>query len=209
MKSSILLVFGTFVLCTSQWFFVAAFHNLDSPAQEIACPDPGEIFPCQCSRNEDQNLVLICQFVESNERLNEIFDAYFPEKTFYGLEIYLSTISEISNLPEGVSFKKIFIANMPDLSSISDIAFLDSADTLEYLYLGGTGLTSADFIANFSYLYTKLEELDLGFTAIDTIPLFEFDSLVKFSMEYAAVTNISEGAMRIEYITSEFSTYQI
>ena len=142
------------------------------------CPDETDIAPCVCTFTDATDLTMDCSAVESDVQLAAIFTQNFPVEEFYNFQI--NNNDKIQLLPDvfnGVSFRYIYLSDVPNLAQITNYALADSRDTLEHIYIYDSLLTEDTFPFSTMDQYPKLNYLYINVCNINFLPAFTSSSL--------------------------------
>ena len=142
-----------------------------------SCPIPADILPCTCFEDSLSRLSLTCFGIESENQLQTIFQASFPEKAFYDLYVDESPgLLSIGPIFNGVTFEVVELYRS-GIQSITDDALLTSSATLTKLILKDTAIETSSFPFSTLQSYPNLEVLTIDTSNIDAIPSLQSDSL--------------------------------
>lgn len=160
----------------------------------LGCPQDEDIAPCNCRYSTiHMGLDFTCRFIESEEQLYEIFDAYFPEKIFHSFTLEYSQLTSLRKMPENVTFEEINVSENYQLQYISHDLFLGSGETLVYFAASETLLNSTDFIFGHLDSFPVFESMIMVDTQVETIPAeLKSDSLKEIFLQ-ANIGAISAG----------------
>ena len=202
MRNPICFVFATLlvlqsIVAISQGRELANSPTKDS-AKQFPCPSDEGIDPCTCWY-QDTSLFLDCTEVPSEERLAEVFQQDFPVKDFD--TFYINTTNSLVNLDfdlNGVTFRKVkFSDGIYDGSStietISAGLFAGSVDTLEILRVRSSNLTTEGFPFSSLSQYTRLRDVTIDGSNVETIPKVESSTLEYFGIQNSKVISLSPG----------------
>jgi len=157
------------------------------------CPPSDDISPCECSQDPLGRYTMECYGIESIPQLQSIFQASFPDKTFYNL--YITESPELTSMEDvfnGVTFVIVELYKS-GIKSIDSGAFTSSIDTLEQLIVKDTVLES-NFIDFSSFgNYSRLSVLNIQDSSIDSITALSSNTIEYFGMISSQVNSISAG----------------
>merc|ERR1719244_1866285 len=111
-------------------YMILVAHSVDGRPKEEwnTCPLAGEIYPCQCTYDEDlYEPDLYCPHIESVEQLHEIFmTAHFFEKRFWRIRVSGAPLGDIpEDVFNDVGFDEIHL-NSCNITSVHPNAFTAS-----------------------------------------------------------------------------------
>ena len=160
-------------------------------ANSFPCPEPTDILPCVCSMTGINHPSLDCSAIESGEQLAGVFTKDFPFKQFYEFSINNNgNINYLSDIFNGVTFIYIRLYNMPNLGEITNYAFLDSKNTLEFLYIDRTAVNGNTIQFN---EYPNLKSCTFAGSNIDFSPAIASASITTFGFYNNHLTDIYAG----------------
>lgn len=121
-----------------------ADNPLDENIQKtLPCPQEQDILPCICTYNSDTlELLLDCSAVKNETELEKVFLAPFPDTVFSELRIENNVgLTVLDDVFGDVTFKEVYIYNVPNLSLMTEDSFFGSRNTLEKMYILNTQLS--------------------------------------------------------------------
>ena len=159
---------------------------------EYPCPDAEAIAPCTCTSY--YSIYLNCDNVTSAQ-LATIFQQDFPVKNIYELIIKFSPLLTSLDFDlNGVTMETLFVAD----SAVATIApkFLEgSYETLNYITLESTELTTEGFPFETLVNYNNLTSVSLSDNNMDSLPIINSPSLQQLQMEHTRISEILPGEL--------------
>ncbi|XP_018016768.1 oplophorus-luciferin 2-monooxygenase non-catalytic subunit [Hyalella azteca] len=135
-------------------------YGVKRQLKTFPCPDAADIAPCICYTDERDLLHLDCSLVPTEKYLETIFQQNFPVKHFQSFDLFdNSHITTLGDIFNGLTFVEVFVERCVNLREISQYWLADSRDTLVYLSIANTSLTSDAFPFISMDSYTRLEAL--------------------------------------------------
>lgn len=168
-------------------------------AQGTLCPDPLDILPCLCSEplpGLSTLPSLYCGKAQSNDVLEDVFQAPFPQPEFDVFEIDSNVnITELNAAaPAEVNFHNIILRDFP-LEEITAEFFEQFAETLTQIIVDRTDITNDTFPFAAIEQLPNLEVLNLeGNEELASVPPMTSTSLINLEIEYTeAITSLQVG----------------
>ena len=184
------------ILRVSNWKCLDAKGSLN-PEQQI-CPDPEILEPCECLFSPEKDLYLRCyEQIKNDSQLIDIFRRDFPTRNFYEFTLNGSPLKSLGNFFNGASFRKIYLENLPQLESISADWLESSRDKLSAIIISNVSLSDGSFPFESVESYTKLTEMNIDGTHIETFPALRSNSLVSVGFQNAPVLSVPSGTVYI------------
>ncbi|CAL4133480.1 unnamed protein product [Meganyctiphanes norvegica] len=164
--------------------------------EENICPDPDEIWPCQCVQEEsDGGLSMICHDVQDSVELRRVFKADFPTTNFSHL--YMFDNYGVRVLDAGI-FGNVtfthFSLTFGALKEVHEGALQGSTGTVVVMDFNGNRIHKFDPLSNLS-IYPKLKMVDLCFNHLPSIPsVMLSDSITHLNISYNPIGELPIGA---------------
>ncbi|XP_053652512.2 oplophorus-luciferin 2-monooxygenase non-catalytic subunit isoform X1 [Cherax quadricarinatus] len=186
-KISLLFQLSLLLLSVAATSSGAAF---DFPGKVGAwpCPPEDELVPCTCYADDDLNLFLGCQELESISDLKAVFTASFQFKKFFRLQINDCNFTEgtlTKDIFEGFTFREVIMFNNK-LNEVEVGIFSDSVQDLTFFEF-------SDPIPSFPLSnlesFKELRELVVDINC-DQFPTLTSDSVLSFSL-HCGGTNVT------------------
>jgi len=174
--------------------------------QGFACSDEEKFKPCSCVEDRHLGYIIQCQDEPVTlADLDNLFSLLSDWKDpFYQLHIASESITNITNVFHGVSFREIMLINMDGLEFIAPDAFEDSSKVLKKFQLDGAAKYSAhDFPYNSFDDFENLVLVGLSsLENVNSLPLINASNIVLLLMEFEVGKSLPEGFMADAHIGS-------
>jgi len=201
----IILISACLLSAASSQYFAESTED-NHQEKNFPCPNAYEITPCVCLE-EIKGLVLNCDSVTSDQQLSAVFQADFPVKDFYMLEIIGATgISTLGVDLTSVTFKNLIVANTP-LLIVGEYFLRANADTLEVIDISNTDVNQDSFSFYDIQLLTKLVTLDLELNRFSFIIPLISDTLESLDLSNNDITSISPGTFNGTTVLQRLDLY--
>ena len=158
------------------------------------CPEAPDIAPCVCVE-VGADLYLDCTDVESDEQLEQIFQADFPVKFFYEFQVHRSdSLVNLNFTTNGVSFEHFYFAVGPfAIETVTEDLFTDSALVVETIGFEYSRITDGNFPFDSLSNYPSLYFLDLYGGELTTVPRIVSFSLTGLVLGRNRITAVEPG----------------
>ncbi|XP_042230737.1 oplophorus-luciferin 2-monooxygenase non-catalytic subunit-like [Homarus americanus] len=187
--------------------------GLEVSDTDPVCPDPGAIFPCNCTMDYHFNMDLDCSYVESEDQLARIMNVSFPTPDFHRLTIYGNhNLKELRAgvLGETATFQEIWMifgalqeveegALANSYSTATDIMFTSNSidkfcwnDISSFSNLHKLSLPSNNLAHITKMSSNSLHLLSLGKNDIRSLPLTAFRAMPNLQKIFLPNAGIEE-----------------
>lgn len=163
------------------------------PTKDFPCPAPQGIFPCVCSYNGSE-ITIGCYGNINETTLENVFKSSFPLTELYRLNIFDNDeLVYLGDILQDLTFVEVAVERCHNLEEVSQFWLDNSRNTLEYLAITHSSLTTEKFPFISMDSYRQLHTLFMGYSNFTFLPSLYSDTLTEIAFESANITYIGRG----------------